>query len=98
MDETLSEPEEDMDIGATPAGEIVPGNLSAEKWVDTATPPLGSLQKNLELQLRSKPLDIGMVFSSNVSKKKNTFVENKTNFLNALDKEVELGRVLDRVQ
>ena len=26
MDETLSEPEEDMNIGATPAVEIVPGN------------------------------------------------------------------------
>ena len=65
MDETLSEPEEEMIIGATPAEDIVPGNyspgisrelvqdLTGEEWTDTATPSLRSPRKNLELQLVS---------------------------------------------
>ena len=59
VEEVLSEPEEDMDIGATPAKEIVPGNyspgttwemiqdLSGEERANTATPPLGSPRKKL---------------------------------------------------
>ena len=81
MDETLSEPEEDLNIEATP----VPGNyslgttrkllknLSWEKWADTAPPPLGSHRKNPELQLGSKPVDMGMVFLNNESKEKTPF-------------------------
>ena len=61
MNETLNEPEEDFDIGATPAEEIVPGNyspgttrellqdLSGEEWADTATQSLGSPRKNRDL-------------------------------------------------
>ena len=82
VEEVLSEPEEDMDIGATPAKEIVPGNyspgttwemiqdLSGEERANTATPPLGSPRKNLDLQPGSKPVDMGIVFSSNNSNKK----------------------------
>ena len=63
MGETISEPEEDIDIRANPAEEIVPGryspgtthellqDLSGEEWAGTATPHLGSPRKNLELQL-----------------------------------------------
>ena len=95
MNETLSEPEEDMDIGATPNEEIVPGNYSpgttrkllqdlrGEDWADTATPPLGSSRKNLEIQLGSKPANMGMVLLSSEGKEKNTFVGNKTKFLDA---------------
>ena len=54
IDETLSEPEEEMEIGATPNEEVVPGNfspgttrqllqsLSGDNWVNTTTPPLAS--------------------------------------------------------
>ena len=42
---------------------------------DTATPPSGSPQKNLELQLGSQPLDLGMMFLSKDSKEKNTLRE-----------------------
>ena len=98
MDETLSEPQEAMDIGATPAEEIVrkrnysPGttrellqDLSGEEWADTATPPLGYPQKNLELQPGSKPADMGMFFLNNDSKEKNIFDGKKTMLLNTLD-------------
>ena len=61
-------------------------DLSWEEWADTATPPLGSPQKNLELQLGSKLVDMGRVFLSNESKEQNTFEGNKTMFLDTLDK------------
>ena len=65
MDETLTEAEEEMEIIATPNEEVVPGNFSpvttrellqdliGDHWTDTATPSLGSLRKNLELQLET---------------------------------------------
>ena len=36
-------------------------DLSGDDWADTATPPLGSLCKNLELPLTSEPSNMGMV-------------------------------------
>ena len=88
---------DNMDFGATPAEEIAPGNyspgttrellqdLNGEEWADTATPPVESPRKNLELQLGSKPVDMGRVFLSNESEEKNTF-EGTTMFLDTLDK------------
>ena len=83
-EEVLSEPEEDIGTGETPAEEKVPGNqsagttrellqdLSGEEWADTATPPLGFPRKNLKLRLRSQPVDMGseLVFLSSESKEK----------------------------
>ena len=67
MNETLSEAGEEMELEATPNEEVEPGyfcpgttrellqNLSGDDWADTATPPLGSPRKNLELQPESEP-------------------------------------------
>ena len=99
LEEALSEPEEEMDTESTPAEEIVsvncslgttrelPQDLSGEEWADTTTPPLGSPRKNLELQLGSQPVDMGLVFLSSESKEKNTFEGNKTMFMSTLDQE-----------
>ena len=45
-----------------------------------------SSRKNLELQLNSQPVDMGMVFLRNESKEENTFEGNKLRFLNTLDR------------
>ena len=58
-----------------------------ENLADTATQPLGSPRKNLELQLGNQPVDKGMVFLSNDSKDKNTIEKNETMFLITLDQE-----------
>ena len=99
MDETLSESEENMNIGANPTEEIVsvnysPGtthellqNLSGEDWADTATPLSGSPLKNQQLELGSKPTNMGMVRLSSEGKEKNTFEGNKTIILDTLDPE-----------
>ena len=99
MAETLSEPENVIEIGATLNKVIVAGNfspgttremlqdLSGEKWADTATPLLGSPQKNLELQLGNEPSNMTMILLSAEGKEKNTFEGNKTMFLNTLDQE-----------
>ena len=75
-DETLSEAGEEMETGITAEERAVAGNfspgttrellqdLSGEIWADTATPPLGSARKNLELPLHSEPSNIGMVLLS----------------------------------
>ena len=46
-DESLSDPEEDIHTGATPAEEAVLQELNGEEWADTATPPLDSPRNNL---------------------------------------------------
>ena len=63
MDETLGEAGEEMEVGNTPNGratnrEFSIGTtrellqeLSGDNWTNTATPPLGSPRKNLELPL-----------------------------------------------
>ena len=61
--------------------------MSGEEWADTATPPLDSHRKNLQLQLGSQPMDMSMVFLSNDSEEKNTIEKNKTMFLNNLDQD-----------
>ena len=68
MDETLSEAGEDIEVGNTP-GEApaqryfntleLLKDLSGEDWANTATPPLASLRKDLELPLTSKPTPYG---------------------------------------
>ena len=86
-EEALSDPEEDIHTGATPAEEAVLQDLSDEEWADTVTPPLDSPRKNLQLQLWSQPMDMSMGFLSNDSEEKNTIEKNKTMFLNTLDQE-----------
>ena len=66
MDETLREAGEEVDVGKTPNGgatnrDISSGttrellqDLSGDNWANTATPPLGSPRKNLELPLASE--------------------------------------------
>ena len=88
-----------MDTGSTPAEEIVsvncspgttrelPQDLRGEEWADTATPPLGSPRKNLELKLGIQPVDMGLVFLSSESKKESTFEANKTMFMSTLDQD-----------
>ena len=99
IDETLSEPEDKIDIGTTPTEEKVPGiyspgttrellqNLSGEDWADTATAPGISSGQNLELQLGIKPANMGMVPLSSEGRERNTFETNKTMFLDKLDPE-----------
>ena len=67
MDETLSEPGEEMEVGNTPDGGAMNRDfshgttrellqdLSVDDWANTATPPLRSLRKNLELPLTREP-------------------------------------------
>ena len=99
MDETTSKAEEEMELGTTPNEEVEPGifysryraellqDLSGDGWEDTAKPPLGSPRKNLELQLRSEPSNMGTVLLSDEAREKNTFEGNKWMFLNTLDQE-----------
>ena len=56
MDETLSESEEEMEVGKTPdqgaverdfTTQELQQDLSGDDWANTATPPLGSPRKNL---------------------------------------------------
>ena len=87
-----------MELGDTPdegavAGNFSPGttrellqDLNGDDWADTATPPLGSPLKNLELPLPSEPSNMGMVLLSDEMSKKNGFEGNKSLFLNTLDK------------
>ena len=96
-DETLSEAEEDMQVGNTPepkpSGEEFTTqellkDLSGENWADTATPPLtSSPRKNLELPLMSETSNMGMILLSAEEREKNTFEGNKTMFLGTLDED-----------
>ena len=95
MDETLSETEEEIEVGNTPepkpaeedftAQELLK-DLSGDDWADTATPPLtSSPRKNLELPLTGETSNMGMILLSTVGSKKNTFEGNKTMFLRTLE-------------
>ena len=86
MDETLSEAGEEMEVGNTPdqapaerdftTNELLQ-DLSGENWANTATPPLGSPRKDLELPLTSKTSNMGMILLSAKESKKNAFEGNK---------------------
>ena len=96
LTETLNEAEEEMEIGATPKEEIMPGNfspgttrellqdLSGEDRADTAKPLLGSPRKNLDLQLGNEPSNMGIVLLSDEAREKITFEGNKWMFLDTL--------------
>ena len=99
MDETLSEAREEMEVGNTPHGgannrEFIPGTtrellheLSWDDWANTATPPLGSPRKNLELPLTSETFNMGMVLLTDEAREENTFQGNKEIFSSTLDEE-----------
>ena len=99
MDETLSEAGEEMEVGNTPDGgatnrDFSPGTtrellqeLNGEDWANTATPPLGSPRKNLELPLTSEPSNMGIVLLTDKTREENNFEGNKDMFLSTLDEE-----------
>ena len=99
MDENLSEAGDEMEVGNTPDGgstnrEFSPGTtrellqeLSGDDWANTATPPLGSPRKNLELLLTSELSNMGMVLLTDEAREENTFEGNKDMFLSTLDEE-----------
>ena len=88
-----------MEVGTTPDGgatnrDFSPGttrellqDLSGDDWANTATPPLGSPRKNLELPLASEPSQMGMVLLTEEVREKNTFEGNIGMFLSTLDEE-----------
>ena len=83
MDESLSDAQEVMALGATPNKEVVPGSfspnttrellqdLSGDDWADTVTPSLGCPRKNLELPLASEPSNMGLLLLSDEAREKN---------------------------
>ena len=83
MDETLSEPGEEMEVGNTtepkPAEkdfttQELLQDLSGNDWANTATPPLtSSPRKNLELPLSGETSNMGMIHLRAKESKKNTF-------------------------
>ena len=94
MDETLNEAGEEMEVGNTPnqdpaerdfTTQELLQDLSGDDWVNTATPPLGSPRKDLELPLTSETSNMGMKLLSTKEGKKNAFEGNKWMFLNTLD-------------
>ena len=99
MDETLSEAREEMEAGNTRDGaatkrDFSPGttrkllqDLSGVDWANTATSPLGSPQKYLELPLTSEPSNIGMVLLTDEAREENKFEGNNEMFLRTLDEE-----------
>ena len=73
MDETLSEAEEEMEVGNTPDQDPAERdftthellhNLSGDDWANTATPSLGSPRKDPELPLASEASNMGMILLS----------------------------------
>ena len=58
---------------------------SDEEWGSTATPPLGTPRKNLELKLGSQLTAMDTLLLSNEGKESNTFQRNTTAFLGTLD-------------
>ena len=65
MNETLSEAGEEMELGNTPKQDPAERDfttlellqeLGGDDWASTATPPLGSPRKDLELPWRVRPL------------------------------------------
>ena len=94
MDETLSEAGEEIEVGSTSDEGAVEWDfttlelrqdLSGDDWANTATPPLGSPHKNLELPLMSETSNMGMLLLSAEESNKNTFEDNKWMFLDTLD-------------
>ena len=97
MDETLSKAGEEMEVGNTPDGRATNRDLSlgstrellqdlsGDDCANTATPPLGSPRKNLELPLTSEPANMGMVLLTDDAREKTTFEGNKEMFLSTLD-------------
>ena len=94
MDETLSEAGEEMEVENTPdqarderdftTHELLQ-DLSGDDWANTATPPLGSPRKCLELPLTNETSNMGMILLSAKESKKNAFEGNKWMFLDTLD-------------
>ena len=94
MDETLSEAEEEMEVGNTPdqgpaerdftTHELLQ-DLSGDDRANTVTPPLGSPREDLELPLTSETSNMGMILLSAKESKRNVFEGNKWMFLNTLD-------------
>ena len=60
-------------------------DLSGDDWANTATPPLTSPRKDLELPLASEKSNMGMKLLSAEESKKNAFEGNKWMFLDPLD-------------
>ena len=94
MDETLSEAGEEIEVGNTPDQAPTENDfttheflqdLSGDDWANTATPPLESPRKDLELPLTSETSNMGMILLSAKESKKNAFEGNKWMFLNTLD-------------
>ena len=90
VDESLSEAGEEMEVENTPdqgaaerdftTRELLQ-DLSGYGWAKTATSPLGSPRKNLELPLLSETSNMGLILLSAEESKKNTFEGNKCMFL-----------------
>ena len=59
--------------------------MSGDDWANTATPPLGSPRKDLELPLASETSNMGMKLLSTEESNRNAFEGNKWMFLNTLD-------------
>ena len=99
MDETLSQAREETEVGNTPDRGAKNGEfsriitrellqeLSGDDWANTATTPLGSPRKNLELPLTSEPSNMVMVLLTDEAREENTFEGNKDTFLSKLDEE-----------
>ena len=97
MDETLSEAEEEMELGNTPeqkpaeeefTTQELLKDLSEENWADTPTPPLtSSPRKDPDLPLTGENSNMGMIFLSAERMEKNTFEGNKDAFLGTQDKD-----------
>ena len=98
MDETLSEPGEEMEVANTPepkpaekdfTTQKLLQDLSGDDWANTATPPLtSSPRKNLELRLTGETSNMGMIPLSAKESKKNTFEGNRRMFVRTLDEKV----------
>ena len=104
MDETLSEAGEEMEVGNTPdeapaerdftTHELLQ-DLSGDDWANTATPPLGSPRKDLELPLTSETSNMGMILMSDKESKKNVLEGNKWMFPNSLDEKARTEATLE---
>ena len=99
MDEVLSEAGEEMEVGSTPDQDPAERDftthellqdLSGDDWANTATPPLGSPPKYLELPLASEASNVRMILLSAKESKKNAFEGKKWMFLIKLDEKAWL--------
>ena len=85
MDETISGVVEEMEVRNTSDQGAVERDftmqellkdLSGDDWTNTATPPLGSPRKDVELPLMSETFNMGILFLSAEESKKKTFEGN----------------------